>query len=71
MGPLKYCLGIDVARSLKGLFLCQRKYTLDILSEAGLLGWRPAMFPMEQPVKLTNTSGTPLSDPVQYCRLIG
>ncbi|RVW92937.1 Retrovirus-related Pol polyprotein from transposon TNT 1-94 [Vitis vinifera] len=37
LGVLKYFLGIEVARSSAGLFLCQRKYTLDIVSEAGLL----------------------------------
>ena len=34
LGPLKYFLGIEVAKSSAGLFLCQRKYTLDIVSEA-------------------------------------
>lgn len=31
LGPLKYYLGIEVARSTSGLFLFQRKYTLDII----------------------------------------
>ena len=38
LGPLKYFLGIEVARNASGRFLCQRKYTLDIISEAGLWG---------------------------------
>lgn len=38
LGPLKHFMRIEVARSLDGLFLCQRKYVLDIISEAGLLG---------------------------------
>ena len=36
LGPLKYFLGIEVARGASGLFLRQRKYTLDIISEASL-----------------------------------
>ncbi|GAA0143258.1 hypothetical protein LIER_03984 [Lithospermum erythrorhizon] len=49
LGKLKYFLGIEIARSTEGLFLCQIKYALDIISEAGLLGEKPAtLFPMEQ-----------------------
>jgi len=33
LGNLKYFLGIEVARSKHGIFLCQRKYIIDLLSE--------------------------------------
>ncbi|XP_021719504.1 uncharacterized protein LOC110687200 [Chenopodium quinoa] len=52
LGPLKYFLGIEVARSCAGIFPCQRKYNLDIISEAGLLGAKPSGFPIEQNHKL-------------------
>lgn len=48
LGALKYFLGLEVARGNEGLFLNQRKYTLDIISEAGLLGAKPATTLMEQ-----------------------
>lgn len=35
LGALKYFLGIKVAKGDAGLFLSQRKYTLDILTEEG------------------------------------
>ena len=70
-GPLKYFLGIEVARSPKGLFLCQHKYTLDILSETGMLGAKPTTFHMEQYHKLSDDSGALFSDPSQYRQLIG
>jgi len=63
LGALKYFLGIEVARSSKGLFLCQWKYTLDILTETGLLGAKPSFFPMEQKLRLSADSGALLSDP--------
>ena len=35
LGSLKYFLGIDVARSKKGIFLSQKKYVLDMLRMLG------------------------------------
>ena len=47
LGELKYFLGIEICRSKEGLFLSQRKYTLDLLSEAGDLGGRVAKTPLK------------------------
>ena len=48
LGVLKYFLGVKVAGSPEGFFLCQRKYALNIITEAGLLGAKPVHVPMEQ-----------------------
>ncbi|RVW69737.1 Retrovirus-related Pol polyprotein from transposon RE2 [Vitis vinifera] len=69
LGVLKYFLGIEVARSSASLFLCQRKYTLDIVSEAGLLGAKPCGFPIEQNHRLGLANGELLSNPESYRRL--
>nr|CAN82171.1 hypothetical protein VITISV_040546 [Vitis vinifera] len=71
LGVLKYFLGIEVARSSAGLFLCQRKYTLDIVSEAGLLGAKPCGFSIEQNHRLGLANGELLSNPESYRRLVG
>ncbi|KAJ4782637.1 Retroelement pol polyprotein-like [Rhynchospora pubera] len=71
LGALKYFLGIEIARGPKGLLLCQRKYTLDILSECGLLGSKPVAFPMEQNHKLSTAIGEPMVNPERYRRLVG
>jgi hypothetical protein len=71
LGTLKYFLALEVARSPTGIFLNQRKYAMDILNDSGHLGARPATFPMEQNLKLTNEEGTVLSDPSPYRRLVG
>ena len=70
-GPLKYFLGIEVARGSEGIFLCQRKFALDILSETGLLGSKPVGFPIEQNHQLALAEGPFLDEPEKYRRLVG
>ncbi|TYK24464.1 Cysteine-rich RLK (receptor-like protein kinase) 8 [Cucumis melo var. makuwa] len=38
LGNLKYFLGMEVTRSKEGISVSQRKYTLDLLTETGVLG---------------------------------
>jgi len=52
MGRPKYFLGIEVTRQKYSVLLSQRKYALDLLDEAGLLGCKPAITPLETNVNL-------------------
>jgi len=52
LGPLKYFLGIEVSRSRKGIFLSQRKYTLDLLQETGMSACQPTDTLVEEGLKL-------------------
>lgn len=69
LGKLKYFLGLEIARGSEGIFVFQRKYALDIISETGLLRAKPSPVPTE--LKLALASGSPHADVQQYRRLIG
>lgn len=71
LGVLKYFLGVEVSRGLDDIFLCQRKYALDIVTEAGLLGAKDAPVPIEQNHHLAKSDQSFMPDLERYRLLIG
>ena len=80
LGNLKYFLGMEFSRPKKGILINQRKYALEIISETGLVGAKPAWTPLEMNEKLTaieldkltgKEDDDMLEDVGQYQRVIG
>ncbi|XP_014511348.1 uncharacterized protein LOC106770041 [Vigna radiata var. radiata] len=71
LGELKYFLELEVARSKKGVHLCQRKYALDILEETGMEGCKPSTTPFLRDTSPLYKLDSHLDDPGPYRRLIG
>lgn len=71
LGPLKYFLGFEIARSTSGLFLSQRKYTLQLLADTGYTNSKPAKAPMDPRLRLNDEDGDALDNPSHYRQLIG
>ena len=68
---LRYFLGMEVARSKKGIFVSQRKYVLDLLKETGMLGCKPADTPMDSTKKIETEKDSAPVDRGRYQRLVG
>ncbi|XP_071920701.1 uncharacterized protein [Coffea arabica] len=71
LDKFRYFLGIEIAQSKEGVVICQRKYALDILEEAGMSNAKPAETPMDPNIKLFPGQGEPLKNPGKYHRLVG
>ncbi|KAM2392165.1 hypothetical protein ACFX1X_035690 [Malus domestica] len=71
LGDLKYFLGVEVARSSKGIFLSQRKYVLDLLKETGMLGCKPVDTPIVEKHHLCLDPNQESVDKGRYQRLVG
>ena len=67
---MKFFLGLGIARSSCGIFLCKRKYILELIESVGLLGCKPTT-PMVHTVKLLKDDGKPLTDANAYRHLVG
>ena len=70
-GYAKYFLGIEIARHPYETYIHQRKYILDLLMDAGLLGAKPTITPLPKEHKFFIESGYLLPDPAPFRHLVG
>ncbi|KAI3681339.1 hypothetical protein L6452_36130 [Arctium lappa] len=71
LGSLHYFLGLEVLTDPSGIYLCQAKYTSDLLSKAGITDNKTASTPLEHNLHLAPNAGPPLCDPTLYRQLVG
>ncbi|KAK4386695.1 Retrovirus-related Pol polyprotein from transposon RE1 [Sesamum angolense] len=71
LGPAKYFLGLEIARSIEGLSVTQHKYIRDIILDTGLQNSKPATTPLPTGLKFSAHDVVPLHDPEPYRRLVG
>lgn len=71
LGAIHYFLGVEISLSTAGTYLSQLKYILDLLTEIGLTGAKPADLPLPQGTSFTSDAGSPLTHLESYRRLLG
>lgn len=71
LGNAKYFLGVEISKNSSDLFLNQRKYTLDILNDTGMVGCKPANTPLPTGISLTDMNNELYTNISEYRRLIG
>ncbi|GJR39890.1 ribonuclease H-like domain-containing protein [Tanacetum coccineum] len=70
LGALNYFLGISVTRDSFGMFLSLRKYAMEILEHAYMVGYNSSQTPIDTESKLRD-GGTLVVDPTLYRSLVG
>jgi hypothetical protein len=71
LGELHYFFDIELIQFPKGIWLLQRQYALNKLSEYGMTGYKPISIPLEQNVKLNADEGDLVEDTTTYRRIMG
>ena len=71
LGQLKYFIGLEVAHSSQGYFVCERKHCLDLLTNTGYLASKPVSTSSDPSCKRHSDASAPYPDVPSYRRLIG
>ncbi|KAL5580804.1 hypothetical protein UlMin_013246 [Ulmus minor] len=70
LGQLKHFLGLEVDSTQEGIFLCQQKYSKDLLKRFGMLECKLISTPMEPNAKMCAHEGKDLEDATMYRQLV-
>jgi len=70
LGDLRYFLDLEVTRSKKAIMRNQRKYALELLTDVGLLVYKPTVTPIENLLRLSSTRSVSFANVQAYRRLI-
>ncbi|XP_015575557.2 uncharacterized mitochondrial protein AtMg00810-like [Ricinus communis] len=70
LGQIKYFLGVEVSQGDQGVFICQRKYTNELLDKFGMLDSNPVRNPIVPGTKLSIEGDGVLVDETQYKQLM-
>ena len=70
LGPLMYFLGMEVARSKKGIVASQQKYVLDLLKETSMSGCRTVDTPINPNQKLGDDKEGDVVNTTRYQKLV-
>jgi hypothetical protein len=71
LGELRYFLDIEVIQSPTWIWLLQRQYALNKLTEYGMTSCKPISIPLEQNVKLSADEGDLVKDTTRYRCIVG
>jgi len=71
MGELTFFLGLQIKQSPKGIFICQTKYTKELIKKFGMEDAKAIGTPMSPTTVLDEDSNGKLVDETMYRRMIG
>lgn len=71
LGCAKFFLSLEITRSQNGIYVVQRKYITDILTDTGMSQAKGVKTPLPSGLQLQDEDDEFFEDPSQFRRLIG
>ena len=71
LGEMTYFLGMEIHQTQQGIFICQRKYAMEVLKKFGMANCKPVSTPLMQNEKLSKEDGAGKVDAGVYRSIVG